>query len=101
MTGDSWIWLAGALVGGAILLVTAAMVPRMARTVTTSFYCPWRQRSVTVRYLTCDGTHPIDVLSCTALAGAPGSTCAHCVDGGDGPAGLGPSPPRWADRGGR
>jgi hypothetical protein len=37
----------------------------MNRTVTDQFYCRWSKRTVTVRYLTCDGQHPIGMVSCS------------------------------------
>jgi hypothetical protein len=35
------------------------------RTLTREFRCPWSGNDVTVRYLTCDGRHPIGLISCS------------------------------------
>jgi hypothetical protein len=46
--------------------MSAALGPWfMNRTLSSEFYCPWSKRTVTVRYLTCDGEHPIGMVSCS------------------------------------
>jgi len=35
------------------------------RTMTREFHCSWAKRTVTVRFLTCDGRHPIGLISCS------------------------------------
>lgn len=63
-----------------ILIVAAVLLPRTMRTLKASFYCPWRQRRVTVRFLTYDGRHRVGVVSCTAFADPIVITCgAPCV----------------------
>jgi hypothetical protein len=80
-------WLTTLGIGlGVILIVVIATVllPRTMRTRTASFFCPWRRREVTVRYLTCDGEHPHAVMTCTAFADPTIVTCgAPCVNADD------------------
>ncbi len=35
------------------------------RTMTREFHCPWSNRTVTVRFLTFDGRHPVGLISCS------------------------------------
>jgi hypothetical protein len=59
----------------AVVLLPRAMGIRMAR-----FYCPWKRRDVTMRYVTHDGEHPVSVVSCTAFADPSVVTCgAPCI----------------------
>jgi hypothetical protein len=78
-------WFTTFLVGfGLVLMViiVAVLLPRTMRIRVERFYCPWRHRDVTVRYITADGEHPLAVVSCTALADPMIITCgAHCIGG--------------------
>ena len=90
-------WLTTLVVGlGVVLMLAlaAALVPRAVRMRTASFVCPWWRCPVTVRYLTCDGTHPVGVVSCSAFADPTVVTCGTpCVSGGLQPGGLAPVRP--------
>jgi len=63
-----------------MLVIAVVLLPRAVRMRTASFVCPWRRRTVTVRYVTCDGSHPVTVVSCTAFADPTIVTCgAPCI----------------------
>ncbi len=63
-----------------MLVIAVVLLPRAVRMRTASFFCPWRHRTVTVRYVTCDGSHPVTVVSCTAFADPTIVTCgAPCI----------------------
>ena len=65
-----------------MLVIAVVLLPRAVRMRTASFVCPWRRRTVTVRYVTCDGTHPVTMVSCTAFADPTIVTCgAPCICG--------------------
>ena len=85
MTGDLLPWFTTFLIGLVVLLImliTTVMLHRMVRSETTSFYCPWSRRQVTVRFLAVEQGSPIGVASCTAFADPRVVSCAkHCVCG--------------------
>ena len=85
MTGDLLPWFTTFLIGLVvlpILVITTVMLHRMVRSETTSFYCPWLRRPVTVRFLASESGEPIGVASCTAFADPRVVSCAkHCVCG--------------------
>ena len=87
MSGGMLTWFTSALVVLAVVLMLAiavVLLPRMVRTLTTSFFCLWVRRRVTVQFLTCDGRHPVGVLSCTAFADPRVVGCGRlCVGGED------------------
>jgi hypothetical protein len=88
MNGMLFAWFTTFLIGlGVVLMlvVVAVLLPRTVRMLSARFYCPWRSRNVTVRYLTCDGKNPSHIVSCTAFADPMVIACgAPCV-GADGP----------------
>lgn len=76
-------WFMAFLIGLGVvlmLIIAAVLLPRTMGIRVVRFHCPWRQRDVTVRYITSDGEHPLAVVSCTALADPMIVTCgAHCI----------------------
>ena len=85
MDGITFSWLSTILVGVAVLvvlLISLVLAWRLGRITTTTFYCSWAQRNVVVQCLTCDGEHPIGVITCTAFADPRAITCGTpCVGG--------------------
>lgn len=85
MDEDVLTWVVMFLIVSALVslvVILAALLPRVARTMRAAFYCPWAHQSVVVQYLTRDGSHPIGVLSCTAFADPIRVTCRmSCVAG--------------------
>ncbi len=87
MRGDILPWFTTFLIVLTVMLMlfVVVLLPRAARlrVVTRKLHCPWIRRNVVVRYLTCDGRHPVDVMSCTAFADPTVVTCEkRCM--GDG-----------------
>lgn len=87
MNGMLLGWFTTFLVGLAVVLmlvIAVVLLPRAMRIRTERFYCPWRSRNVTVRYVTQDGEHPVAVVSCTAFADPMIVVCgAPCVSADD------------------
>lgn len=80
-----------------MLVIAVVLLPRAVRMRTASFFCPWRRRVVTLRYATCDGSHPVTVVSCTAFADPTIVTCgAPCICGHRGEVGA-PEEPAAAE----
>lgn len=86
MNGMLLGWFTTFLVGLAVVLmlvIAVVLLPRAMRIRTERFYCPWRSRNVTVRYVTQDGD-PVAVVSCTAFADPMIVVCgAPCVSADD------------------
>ncbi len=72
-----------------MVVIAAVLLPRAMRTLKATFYCPWKRRRVTVRFVSYDGRRPVGVVSCTAFADPTIITCgAPCVSA-DGRSALG------------
>ena len=93
MDGVMVSWFVAFLIGvvvALLMVIAVVLLPRAIRTraMTASFHCPWKRRSVVLRYLVDPTQHPVGVISCTAFADPSIVTCARQCLAGDGPAGL-------------
>jgi hypothetical protein len=79
------LWFTTFLIGLTVVLmlfIAFTLLPRALRvgTMRRRFYCLWLGRNVGVRFLTCDGSRPISVMSCTAFPDPNVVTCdMRCV----------------------